>query len=124
MAQATSTLGSDYARALADKDADRVRELLHPEIDFKAVTPRKAWEANDADGVLSVLFENWFGDTCEIRTLDRVESDAFADRERIGYRFSATKPEGDFVVEQQAYLGEQDGRICWMMVACSGFRPV
>ena len=46
-----------------------------------------------------------------------------ADRERVGYRFSVTNPDGDFLVEQQAYLEERDGRICWMRVVCSGFRP-
>jgi hypothetical protein len=28
-----------------------------------------------------------------------------------------------FVVEQQAYTTEKDGRINWMRVLCSGFRP-
>ena len=26
-----TTLGADFARAFCDKDADRVRELVHPE---------------------------------------------------------------------------------------------
>jgi hypothetical protein len=33
-------------------------------------------------------------------------------------------PEGLFLVEQQAYLAERDGRIGWMRVLCSGYRPV
>ena len=32
-------------------------------------------------------------------------------------------PDGPFVVEQQAYYEERDGRIGWMRVICSGFRP-
>jgi hypothetical protein len=27
-------------------------------------------------------------------------------------------------VEQQAYLSERDGRIGWLRVLCSGYRPV
>jgi hypothetical protein len=46
-----------------------------------------------------------------------------ADRERVGYRFSVENPDGHFLVEQQAYVAERDGRICWMRVVCSGFRP-
>ena len=33
-------------------------------------------------------------------------------------------PEGDFLVEQQAYLTSRDGQIEWMRVLCSGFQPV
>jgi hypothetical protein len=46
------------------------------------------------------------------------------DRERVGYRFRVRNPDGLFVVEQQAYLSGSDGRIEWMRVVCSGFRPV
>jgi hypothetical protein len=33
-------------------------------------------------------------------------------------------PDGRFLVEQQAYIGERDGKIDWMRVVCSGYRPV
>jgi hypothetical protein len=36
----------------------------------------------------------------------------------------ATTQDGDFVVEQQAYIEERDGQIGWMRVVCSGFRPL
>jgi hypothetical protein len=39
------------------------------------------------------------------------------------YRFSVRNPDGRFLVEQQAYLPERDGRIGWMRVLCSGYRP-
>ncbi|HEX5225187.1 MAG TPA: hypothetical protein VFW29_08660 [Solirubrobacteraceae bacterium] len=35
-----------------------------------------------------------------------------------------TDPEDSFPVEQQAYISASDGRIDWMRVACSGYRPV
>jgi hypothetical protein len=53
-----------------------------------------------------------------------VETDSFADRERVGYRFRVRNPEGLFRVEQQVYIGERDGRIGWMRSVCSGYRPV
>ena len=56
--------------------------------------------------------------------LERLESDAFADRGRVGYRFRVRNPDGDVLVEQQAYLSERDGRISWMRALCSGYRPV
>ena len=118
----TTTLGADFARALAAKDSERIRELVHPEIDFRGLTPNRFWEASNGDELLSVLFENWFEDGDQIEALESLESDAFADRERVGYRFSLNNPDGRFLVEQQAYLSARDGQIGWMRVVCSGFR--
>jgi hypothetical protein len=119
-----ATLGAEFARALAAKDFSRILDLLHPEIDFRGLTPSRNWEANDADAVISGVLRQWFEDSDEILALERLESDAFADRERVGYRFSVRNPEGRFVVEQQAYLSARDGRIGWLRVLCSGYRPV
>jgi hypothetical protein len=124
MTETTTTLGAEFARALAVKDADRIRDLIDPEIDFRGLTPSRFWEAGDADAVLSILFDKWFEDSDEIRTLEHLESDAVVDRERVGYRFSVRNPDGEFLVEQQAYVSTRDGRIDWMRVVCSGFRPV
>ena len=119
----TTTLGADFAQALAAKDSARLLELIHPEIDFRGLTPNRSWEANDRDELISVLFGHWFEDSDEIEALEQLESDNVADRERVGYRFSVSNPEGRFLVEQQAYLAERDGQIGWMRVVCSGFRP-
>ena len=119
-----SHLGREFAEALAAKDRDRLRELIHPEIDFRALTPRRAWEATGPDEVLDIILGHWFDDSDEIRSLEQVETDAFADRERVGYRLSVTNPEGAFLVDQQAYLNPRDGRIGWMRVLCAGYRPV
>ena len=118
-----ATLGTDFARALAEKDFGRIRELLHPEVDFRGMTPRRLWEAGDPDTVVSDVLRLWFEDSDEIQALERLETDAFADCERVGYRFSVANPDGRFLVEQQAYLTAREGRIGWMRVACSGLRP-
>jgi hypothetical protein len=118
-----ATLGAEFARALAAKDFGRLVDLMHPEIDFRGLTPRRSWEASDADAVISDVLRRWFEDADEIEALERLESDGFADRERVGYRFSVRNPDGRFLVEQQAYLAARDGRIGWMRVVCSGFRP-
>jgi hypothetical protein len=121
--QQTTTLGAEFARALAAKDSGAILDLIHPEIDFRGLTPSRAWETNDRDELLSILLGSWFEDDDEIEALEWVESDSFADRERVGYRFSVTNPDGRFLVEQQAYLADRDGQIGWMRVVCSGFRP-
>ena len=124
MEQQQATLGTDFAHAFAAKDADRIRELVHPEIDFRALTPNRHWEASDQDKLVSMLFDEWLEDSDEVRGIESVESESFADRERVGYRLAVRCPDGNFLVEQQAYIGERDGKIGWMRVVCSGFRPI
>ena len=120
----SASLGAAFAVALAAKDFERIRELLHPEVDFRGLTPSRNWEAADPDAVIGSVLRRWFEDSDEIVELEHVETDGFADRERVGYRFLVRNPEGLFEVEQQVYIGERDGRIGWMRSVCSGFRPV
>ena len=115
-------IGADFARALAAKDSGRLLELMHPEIDFRGLTPNRSWEASGRDAVVSMLLGEWFEDSDEIEALEGLEGDVVADRDRVGYRFSVTNPDGRFLVEQQAYLFARDGQIEWMRVLCSGFR--
>ena len=97
---------------------------MDPEIDFAGLTPRRYWQAGGPDEVISTILRQWFEDSHEIEALEQLDHDVIADRERVGYRFSVTNPDGRFLVEQQAYLAAQDGRITWMRVLSSGFRPV
>jgi hypothetical protein len=112
-----------FAEAFAAKNGDRVRELVHQEVDFRALTPSRQWEAGDVDALVEILFDNWLEDSDEVESLESVETDSFADRERVGYRLRVRNPDGEFLVEQQAYVEERDGKIGWMRVVCSGFRP-
>lgn len=119
----TQTIAEDFARAVATKDHDRVRDLLHPDLDFRAMTPNRIWEAADSDGVVDAL-NMWFDDGDQIEKLDALEVDAFADRERVGYRLRVRNNDGEHLVEQQAYLSQRDGRISWLRIMCSGYRPI
>jgi hypothetical protein len=119
-----ATVAVQFARALAAKDSGRLLELLHPEIEFRALTPRRNWEANDPEATIAILLGTWFEETDNIEAVEQLESDVFADRQRVGYRFSVSNPEGNFLVEQQAYLSERDGQIGWLRVLCAGYRPV
>ena len=116
-------LGEQFARAVAAKDHDRVRELLHPELDFHAMTPRRVWEADGPEDVVAAL-ATWFGAGDTIEGIDGLETDGFADRERVGYRLRVRNQDGLHLVEQQAYLTERDGRIGWLRIMCAGYRPV
>ena len=119
-----ATTGSRFASALAAKDAQALLAMLHPQVEFRALTPRRAWEADDPQAVVEIVFGSWFDEEDDIRALESVDTGALADRERLRYRLSVENPEGSFVVEQQGYLTTgEDGRIEWMRLVCSGYRP-
>lgn len=118
-----ATVGRDFAHALAGKDFGRITELLDPEIDFRALTPNRNWEASSAAEVVSGVLRKWFEDSDELDELAGLESGAVGDRGRVAYRFRGHNGDGPFVVEQQAYFSVREGRIAWMRVLCSGFRP-
>jgi hypothetical protein len=70
------------------------------------------------------VLQRWLEDSDHVDELVAVETDEVADRQRVAYRFRGHNDDGPFVVEQQAYFTERDGRIDWMRVLCSGFRRV
>ena len=117
------SLGQDFAEALARKDFAAIEGLLHPEIDFRAMTPRLLWEQSTPQAVITGVLREWFDDGGHIEELVSVDSDAVGDTERVGYRFRVRNAKGEHLVEQQAYLRESEGRIGWLRIMCSGFRP-
>lgn len=117
-------LGAEFAAALAAKDFARAAALLHPEVDFAALTPRRAWDAHAPEQVVAEVLRVWFDDACELEELASVEHGTFCDREHVAYQLRGRDPNGPFLMEQQAYLTARDGRIGWIRVLCSGKRPI
>jgi hypothetical protein len=118
----TATLGAAFAEALTSKDFERAGSLLHPEVDFRALTPNRLWEASDPQHVVDDVLREWLDDSVEVDELVHVQTDAFATCQRVGFRFRGRDSEGPFLCEQQAYIEERDGRIGWMRLVCSGMR--
>jgi hypothetical protein len=118
-----SPLGRDFAEALGRKDFDAVVALLDPAIDFRGMTPGRTWEASDPGALVSGVLRQWFEDSDELDEIVSIETDRVSDRNRVAYRFRGHNGDGPFVVEQQAYYTERNGRIDWMRVLCSGYRP-
>jgi len=118
-------VGERFARAIAAKDGEALLELVAPQIDFRALTPGRVWDASSAAEVVDdVILGHWFAPTDQIVAIEAIDNDVVVDRERVGYRFRVTNEDGEFIVEQQAYLGVEDDAITWLRVMCSGFRPV
>jgi hypothetical protein len=122
VATSISTLGAAFAEALTAKDFERVAALLHPEVDFRALTPNKAWQASDPQSVVDDVLREWLDDSTHVEELVDVQTDAFASCQRVGFRFRGHDADGPFIVEQQAYLEERDAQISWMRLVCSGMR--
>ena len=119
------SLGGRFARAIADKDADALTSLLADDVDFRALTPRKFWEAARPDEVVDIVFGNWFEESDHIDELVEVnDGDDVEDTHQVGYRFAITNADGAHTVEQQAYFRTDGDRIDYMRVVCSGYRPV
>lgn len=117
-------LGERFATAVAKRDTDGLRAMLDEHVDFKGLTPKRFWEADTPDGVLEVVFGNWFEEQDHIEGIASIdEGDDVGDIRRVGYRFEVTTPDGPHIVEQQAYFYEYDDKLLYLRVVCSGFRP-
>jgi hypothetical protein len=115
-------IGPAFAQALAARDFGVLRALLDPEVEFRALTPKRTWEASGDVETVS-LFRRWFDEATVIDQVDDVSTHSVGDRRHLAYRFSGHDDDGLFVVEQHVFYSERDGRIDWMRMMCSGFRP-
>jgi hypothetical protein len=122
--QTTAAVGEVFARALAAKDHDGLRNLLADPVDFEALTPRRHWRATAPRTVVDdIVFGAWFGPGDTITQLRSVTCGQVADRERVTYRLGVRRGGIDHVVEQQAYFNVDGQRIDWIRILCSGYRP-
>ena len=122
MAVMPRSAATEFVAALAALDLARARDLLHDDIDFRAMTPNRIWEADGPDDVAAILRE-WFADPDEeVHAVEPTDPVAVEDTLRVGWRVRGADEDGPFVYEQQAYVREGDGRVAWMRVFCSGYR--
>jgi hypothetical protein len=122
----SGTAGLALAEALSAKDAAALRAVLVDDVDFRALTPRRHWSASTAhEAVDEIILGHRFEPSDRIHTLVSVCTDHVADCEHVAYRLRVGNADGDFLVEQQAYYTlTAAGRIGWMRLLCSGYRPV
>lgn len=117
-------LGEQFAESLANKDRSALVGMLADDIDFRAMTPKRVWEAGSpAEIVDDVILGHWFEPSDHIDALESVETAEIGDRSRVGYRLRLHNADGPQLVEQQAYFTESGGRIDWLRIMCSGYQP-
>jgi hypothetical protein len=121
---ATESVATAFVDAIIARDVARAVALLHPDIDFRAMTPNRVWEADDRSGVEAVL-RTWFEDPDEeVHAIEATEPSSIVDRVRVGWLVRISDADGPHVFEQQAYVRERDAQIDWMRVICSGWIPL
>jgi hypothetical protein len=113
----------EFVDAILARDFSRARGLIHPDIDFRAMTPSRVWEADGPAAVEQVL-RAWFDHPD--RDVERVEPTkpaSVGDTLRVGWRVHGHGADGPFLYEQQAYVREDDAHIVWLRIMCCGPRP-
>ena len=118
-----TTLGAQMARALADRDAVRLGSLFATPVVFRAITPRRFWDAETPMGIVDIALGVWFDPSKTIIGLTALQTETVGDVAKVSYRMAVELPTGPAVIEQVAYYDEEDGRITHMRLVCSGFRP-
>ncbi len=121
---ATETLGARLAAAIGDRDRSALRSLFATPVQFRAVTPRRFWDAETPSDVADIVLGTWFDEDKQNTVLTLLEEDTVGDASKVTYRVSVTTGSGPAVIEQVAYYTVQDGRITHLRLVCSGFRPV
>jgi hypothetical protein len=119
-----STLGARLAHAIATKDEAALRALFSTPVIFRAVTPRRFWDAETPVGVADIVLGTWFGPDKQVTALLSLDTDVVGDVAKVAYRLAVDLESGPTVVEQVAYYSEADGLITHLRLVCSGFRPV
>jgi hypothetical protein len=118
------TLGERFVQALATRDRDTLTSLLRPDVDFRALTPSRFWEANDAATVVDgTMLRHWFEPQDRITEVLELECGHVGPRGRLRYRLAVTTPDGPHVVEQQAYYDTAGDQISWLRIMCAGYLP-
>ena len=103
-----TALADAFVDAVITRDFAEARSLLHDEIDFRAMTPRRIWEADGPSDVEAHL-RNWVADPEEeVSRIEATEPGAVEDTLRVGWRVHVRNAEGLMTFEQQAYLRERE----------------
>jgi len=119
------TQGERFASALAAKDAEALSGVLAASVDFQALTPGRHWMAETSGQVVSeIILGEWFGPEDIIAELRSVSTGQVSEREHVAYQVRVTCPDGEYLVEQQAYYDTDGERITWMRVLCSGYQKI
>jgi hypothetical protein len=114
-----------FLEGLAVQDFARLGEALTAQVHVRALLPGGMREWTGAEAVASV-FARWFGDTGAFHLVEAAVGEA-GGRLHLHWRLRLQAERlgtGWFTVEQQAYADTgEGGRIAWLDILCTGYRP-
>ena len=119
-----TTLGARLAHAVADRDAGALCALIATPVVFRAVTPRRFFDAETPMGVVDIVLGVWFDPSKTVTGLVDVETGVVGDVDRVSYRIEVEIDGRPAVIEQVAYYSHIEGQITQLRLVCSGFRAV
>lgn len=114
-------IGEALVEGIAAGDYGAVEAVLSPSIRFRALTPKRGWEAASAADARAIV-EGWFAET-EARELRQSTVDVLADRLLIRFQLAFQVDGVPRLVEQNLVGTVTDGRLADLAVLCTGFRP-
>lgn len=101
-----------------------LRSLLSTPDIFRAVTPRRFWDAETAIGVADIILGVWFGPDKQVTNIASLATGSVGDVRKVSYRLEVTLQSGPSVIEQVIYYTQAKGQIVDLRLVCSGFRPL
>ena len=123
MTTSTRALAASFADAIVARDIAAATALLHPEVDFRAMTPNRIWEGGPAGA--ETALRKWLEDPDEeVHGVEATEPVTIEGTQRVGWLVRISDADGLHVFEQQAYMRERDGKVGWMRLMCSGFNKL
>ena len=119
-----ASVGERFAHALAATDRAGLLATMAPDLEFRGLTPGRAWSSESAEEVVDdIVYGTWFAPPKVITTLESVATDRVAHRGSVIYRMLIENDGVPMVCEQHAYYEVADGRISWLRILCSGILP-
>jgi hypothetical protein len=115
-------IGIAFASIVMTRGWSGLAGLLHPEVDFRGLTPSRAWLAVGPEQVCEVLRE-WETVEGTPSVLTHLSFDHIAHRHRVTYRltFDGADSATQRVCEHTAYFDlDQDARIKFLRMMSSG----
>jgi hypothetical protein len=119
-----SSVAAALLRAIVERDEPTLRELLAPDVWFRALAVHELLERHDAPGALAIL-DGWFGSAAEVQVL-LAEVAPAGSRELVRYRLRLRPPWAPdvwHVIEQTGYARVTEGRVRRLDLLCTGFVP-
>ena len=111
----------DWPRRSPRRDRAGLRALFTTPVRFRAVTPRRFWDAETPIGVEDIVLGTWFPDSMTVTDVRMLERDSIGTTGTFGYRLSMDTLDGPTVVEQVGYYQVTDGLMSDVRLVCSGF---